>query len=547
MCWGNNWADRATPPRGLFTALSTGDGHSCGVRVDGAVVCWGEKNIVLRTLGPVGSGVEGLESGVDESEVVPVGVPGRVSGLRFDGRVIRWDEVSDAFTYVLVWKFGGEAQRTVADSLCCGYGVWPVTEVEGVEDKSIRANVRAVNSEGVGGPWSGWVTVFDSDAAKPGKASSLEHRGDEVIWQPVPNAGLYKIQVDRGGVVSQWPVACRSGSRNCRTMVRFDDSETVRYRVVAQNSNGYGPWSRWVTREAFRLGRAEITGLEQHTSFLADDEDVTVKWDRVFAPAGWESPNNYEVRWRHISFDSLPETDHDGLMAILNKIDEGCEPTGYLGCGTGVKFTDRGGGSVTVRGATEYRVEDVADTEWDKNFHLQFSVRAVGSDINGEWSRWKSLSVERTRETLLSRDGDTLVRDGQSLVCKTIDATDTVLSAVSVFKAAYEGSLRGVAWAAFQGQTGLSSTGSMFFAIKMLEGCYDTPVDALADLPGVGGLFKTDFGRVLEGVFYRIGESIAETPPDTDPSDAAKKKGWICRAFGWVKPLQEGCEDPEED
>jgi len=42
VCWGRNYSGQARPPQGSFTAVSAGDSHSCGVRVDASVVCWGD-------------------------------------------------------------------------------------------------------------------------------------------------------------------------------------------------------------------------------------------------------------------------------------------------------------------------------------------------------------------------------------------------------------------------------------------------------------------------------------------------------------------------
>ena len=40
-CWGWNESGQATPPAGSFVSVSAGGGHTCGVRSDGSVACWG--------------------------------------------------------------------------------------------------------------------------------------------------------------------------------------------------------------------------------------------------------------------------------------------------------------------------------------------------------------------------------------------------------------------------------------------------------------------------------------------------------------------------
>ena len=40
-CWGFDEYGQATPPEGEFVSVSAGDLHTCGVRDDGSVDCWG--------------------------------------------------------------------------------------------------------------------------------------------------------------------------------------------------------------------------------------------------------------------------------------------------------------------------------------------------------------------------------------------------------------------------------------------------------------------------------------------------------------------------
>ena len=41
LCWGDGRNGETEPPEGTFTAVSAGDGYTCGIRSDGSVACWG--------------------------------------------------------------------------------------------------------------------------------------------------------------------------------------------------------------------------------------------------------------------------------------------------------------------------------------------------------------------------------------------------------------------------------------------------------------------------------------------------------------------------
>ena len=40
-CWGDNYHGQATPPEGKFASVTAWHSHTCGVRADGTVACWG--------------------------------------------------------------------------------------------------------------------------------------------------------------------------------------------------------------------------------------------------------------------------------------------------------------------------------------------------------------------------------------------------------------------------------------------------------------------------------------------------------------------------
>jgi hypothetical protein len=49
-CWGNNDYGQATPPAGQFSAVSIGGDHSCAIRTDGSLTCWGSDRYGQATL-----------------------------------------------------------------------------------------------------------------------------------------------------------------------------------------------------------------------------------------------------------------------------------------------------------------------------------------------------------------------------------------------------------------------------------------------------------------------------------------------------------------
>ena len=94
-CWGNNDSGQASPPAGVFIQVSASAGHTCGLRSDGTVACWGDDSYGQAS------------PPVDAFTQVSAGAY-HTCGLRSDGTVACWGDDSygqasppvDAFTQV---------------------------------------------------------------------------------------------------------------------------------------------------------------------------------------------------------------------------------------------------------------------------------------------------------------------------------------------------------------------------------------------------------------------------------------------------------------
>jgi alpha-tubulin suppressor-like RCC1 family protein/pimeloyl-ACP methyl ester carboxylesterase len=77
VCWGWNDYDQATPPGGSFAQVSAGGAHTCGLRSDGSVECWGWNDSGQAT--PPGGSFMQVSAGGQHT-----------CGLRADGSVECW-------------------------------------------------------------------------------------------------------------------------------------------------------------------------------------------------------------------------------------------------------------------------------------------------------------------------------------------------------------------------------------------------------------------------------------------------------------------------
>jgi len=82
-CWGNNDDGQATPPSGSFASVGSGDDHTCGVKTGGSVVCWGD-NSFDQSAPPAGS-FTSVSAGFSHT-----------CGVKADGSVACWGFDSDS-------------------------------------------------------------------------------------------------------------------------------------------------------------------------------------------------------------------------------------------------------------------------------------------------------------------------------------------------------------------------------------------------------------------------------------------------------------------
>ena len=82
VCWGSDRYGQATPPADQrFVSISSGEAHTCGLHADGAAVCWGGKGEADRgqATPPAGQRFVSISSGMAHT-----------CGLRADGAAVCW-------------------------------------------------------------------------------------------------------------------------------------------------------------------------------------------------------------------------------------------------------------------------------------------------------------------------------------------------------------------------------------------------------------------------------------------------------------------------
>ena len=126
VCWGNNFYGQSDASAGRFTAVTAGEFHSCGIRTDGTVLCWGDNeygqsdapSVLFTAIGTAGGRTFGGRHSCG------------IRGIRTDGTLTCWGDNSSGqldapagrFTAVAAGGFHSCGIRTDETLICWGGG-----------------------------------------------------------------------------------------------------------------------------------------------------------------------------------------------------------------------------------------------------------------------------------------------------------------------------------------------------------------------------------------------------------------------------------------
>ena len=199
-CWGQDLFGEATPPSGEFSSVSAGGFHTCGVRTDGSVACWGQ-DLFGEATPPSG-----------EFSSVSAGL-GYTCGVRTDGAVACWGDdlfgqatpPSGEFSSVSAGIGHTCGVRTGGAVVCWGYNEDAEGNVSGQatppsgEFSSVSAGLSHTCGVRTGGAGACWGSNEDAEGNVSGQATppSGEFSSVSAGW-------FHTCGVMTGGAVVCW-------------------------------------------------------------------------------------------------------------------------------------------------------------------------------------------------------------------------------------------------------------------------------------------------------------------------------------------------------
>ena len=162
VCWGSNSEGQAAAPDGSFTEVAAGGRHSCGLRTDSTIACWGG-SVFGQTRAPEG-----------EFSAVTAG-NWHSCGLRIDGQVECWgngweriDTPGDELRAISAGGFRTCGLRTDGTVVCWGGSVFGQTRAPEGEFSAVTAGNWHSCGLRIDGTVACWGDNYTGEAAAPG-------------------------------------------------------------------------------------------------------------------------------------------------------------------------------------------------------------------------------------------------------------------------------------------------------------------------------------------------------------------------------------------
>lgn len=267
-CWGENGQGKSTPPGGAFRQVVTGMAHTCGIKNDSTLTCWG------HTVSPIPSGTFAQISAGNL----------HTCGLKSDGTLACWG-LNDA--PVLTPPGGTFVQVSVGVNFACGIK----------SDSTLTC--WGDNSEGQATPPSGtfreisagWYHVCaiktDNTLACWGAGTTITNIGFYEYGQSIPPSGTFK-QVTAGhvytcGLKSDDTLTCWGNHPSGTPDVSFTQISAGRNYICALKSDGaptcWGDDNDYGQIKPIMISGYVGAGVTMH--YVEDGEEKTVNVDEL--------------------------------------------------------------------------------------------------------------------------------------------------------------------------------------------------------------------------------------------------------------------------
>ena len=327
-CWGNDDHGQLDVPSGQFSAVAAGWVHSCGLRTSGTITCWdnneyGQADAPDGQFGPTAADTPAEPATETDS------VPGVVQGLRavprWDGGVgVTWSKPSDTggtpiIRYEVEYSHMPLDRYRIGGTRGVGHMITTISDTSHVYRRphagvTYTVSVRAVNGVGAGTATTATFTTFDVPGVpRDLKASPRPDGGVEVRWSAPSDTGGtpitgYEVKYSRGKLESH-PIA---GDRPRWSITKLATGTPhiyehlfagVRYTVRVRAINGVGAGPGAVTANFTTL---DVPGVPRDLKASPrPDGGVEVRWSAP-SDTGGTPITGYEVEYSRGKLESHP-------------------------------------------------------------------------------------------------------------------------------------------------------------------------------------------------------------------------------------------------